>query len=71
MKNRCTHIFSVLPPVEVEDLKNRRLRKTLVFRNIKKQQSEKAWDDTKMVLANKIKKNMQHFSKEEIIKNIE
>ena len=38
--------------VEVEHLKNRSLRKTLVFRNIKKQQSEKTWDDTKMVLAN-------------------
>ena len=38
--------------VEVEDLKNRSLRKTLVFRNIKKQQSEKTRDDTKMVLAN-------------------
>ena len=44
--------------VEVEDLQNRSLRKTLIFRNIKKQQSEKTWDDTKMVLANKISKNM-------------
>ena len=57
--------------VEVEDLKNRSLRKTLIFRNIKKQQSEKTWDDAKMVLANEISKNMQHFSKEEIIRNIE
>ena len=57
--------------IEEEDLKNRSFRKTLVFRNIKKQQSEKTWDDTKMVLANKISKNMQDFSKEEIIKNIE
>ena len=56
---------------EVEDLKNRSLRKTLVFRNIKQQQSEKTWDVTKMVLANEISKNMQDFSKEEIIKNIE
>ena len=36
--------------IQVEDLKNRSLRKTLVFRNIKKQQSEKTRDDTKMVL---------------------
>ena len=57
--------------VEVEDLKNRSLRKTLVFRNIKKQQSEKTSDDTKMVLANEISKNMQDFSKEEIIRYIE
>ena len=53
------------------DLKNRSLSQTLVFRNIKKQQSEKVWDDTKMMLTNKISKNIQDFSKEEIIKNIE
>ena len=57
--------------IEVEDLKNRSLRKTLVLRNIKKQESEKARDDTKMVLVNEISKNMQDFSKEEIIKNTE
>ena len=57
--------------IEVEDLKNRSLRKKLVFKNIKKQQSEKTWDDTKIVLANEISKNTQDFSKEEIIKNIE
>ena len=57
--------------VEVEDLKNRSLRKTLVFRNIKKQRSEKAWDDTKMVLANEISKIMQDFLKEEIIRYTE
>ena len=57
--------------IEVEDLKNRSLRKKLVFRNIKKQQSEKTWDDPKIVLANEISKNIQDFSKEEIIKNIE
>ena len=53
------------------DLKNRSLSQTLVFRNIKKQQSENVWDDTKVVLANKISKYIHNFSKEEIIKNIE
>ena len=57
--------------IQVEDLKNRSLRKTLVFRNIKKQQSEKTWDNTKMVLANEISKHVQDFSKEETIKIIE
>ena len=57
--------------IEVEDLKNRSFRKTLVFRNIKKQQSEQTLDDTKMVLANEISKHMRDFSKEDIIKNIE
>ena len=49
--------------IEVEDLKNRSLRKTLVFRNIKKQKSKKTLDDTKMVLAKEISKNLQDFSK--------
>ena len=62
----------IINQLEVEvDLKNRSLRKTLIFRNIKKQQSEKTWDDTKMVLANEISKNMQDFSKEEIIRYTE
>ena len=45
--------------IDVEDLKNRSLRKTLIFRNIKKQQSEKTLDNTKIVLANEISTNMQ------------
>ena len=62
----------IINQLEVEvDLKSRSLRKTLIFRNIKKQQSEKTWDDTKMVLANEISKNMQDFSKEEIIRYTE
>ena len=62
----------IINQLEVEvDLKSRSLRKTLIFRNIKKQQSEKTWDDTKMVLANEISKNMQDFSKEEITRYIE
>ena len=40
--------------IEVEDLKNRSLKKTLVFRSNEKQQSQKTWDNTKMVLANEI-----------------
>ena len=47
--------------VEAEDLQSRSLRKTLVFRNIKKQQSEKTWEDTIVVLANEISKNMEDF----------
>ena len=62
----------IINQLEVEvDLKSRSLRKTLIFRNIKKQQSEKTWDDTKMVLANEISKNMQDFLKEEIIRYTE
>ena len=54
--------------IEVEDIKNRSLRKTLIFRNLKNHQSEKTWDDTKMVQANEIAINVQDFSKEEILK---
>ena len=43
----------------------------LVFKDNKKRQSEKKCVNIKMVLANKIAKNMQYFSKEEIIKNID
>ena len=57
--------------IEVEDLKNRSLIKTPVFRNIEKHQSQKTLDDKKMVLANEIAKTMQDFPKEAIIKNIE
>ena len=49
--------------IEIEDLKNRSLKKTIW--------QDMAWDDTKMVLVNKISKNMQDFSKDNIIKNIE
>ena len=69
VRNQAITIYQL--DIKVEDLKNRNLRKTLVFRSIKKQQSEKTWGDTKIVLANEISKNMQGFSKEEITKYIE
>ena len=37
---------------EIEDLKNRSLRTTLIFQNISKIQNEKSWEDTKETLAN-------------------
>ena len=47
--------------IEVEDLQNRSLRKTLIFRKLKNHQSEKTWDDTKMVQANEITKKYARF----------
>ena len=38
----------------VEARTNRQLRKTLVFRNIREEQSEKSWEDTDNVLASAI-----------------
>ena len=36
---------------EIEELKNRSLRKTLIFKNIKYQQgNDSSWSDTKLVL---------------------
>ena len=39
---------------ELEDLKNRSIRKTLILRNIQQDQRSESWDQTKMILANKI-----------------
>ena len=40
---------------ELEDLKNRSMRKTLIFRNIQQDQRRESWDQTKIILANEIK----------------
>ena len=57
---------------EVEELKNRSLRKTLIFKNIKYQQAnEISWSDTKSVLIDQISKVFIETTKEEISKNIE
>ena len=55
---------------EIEALKNRSLRKTLIFMNIKHQVNENSWSDTKKVL-NEISKVLTEASKEEIATNIE
>ena len=39
---------------ELEDLKNRSIRKMLIFRNIQQHQRTESWDQTKIILANKI-----------------
>ena len=39
---------------ELEDLKNRSIRKMLIFRNIQQDQRTESWDQTKIILANKI-----------------
>ena len=56
---------------EIEDLKNRSLRTTLIFRNISKTQNEKSWEDTKETLANQILKVIPDFSENEVYYNIE
>ena len=57
---------------EIEKLKNRLLRKTLIFKNIKYQQANKSsWSDTKSVLINQISTVLPETTKEEISNNIE
>ena len=56
---------------EIEELKNRSLRKTLIFKNIKHQVNENSWSDTKNVLIDEISKVLTEASKEEIATNIE
>ena len=56
---------------EIEELKNRSLRKTLIFKNIKHQINKNSWSDTKTILIDEISKVLTEASKEEIATNIE
>ena len=55
---------------KLEDSKNIRMRKTLVFRNIRQQQT-KRWDQTKRTLANEILNVMPELDKDFIISKTE
>ena len=57
---------------EIEELKKKSLRKTLIFKNIKYQQANKnSWSDTKSVLIDQISRVLPETTKEEISNNIE
>ena len=56
---------------ELEDSKNRSMRKTLVFRNIRQPQQRESWDQTKQTLANEILNVMPELDKDFIISKIE
>ena len=57
---------------KIEELKNRSLRKTLIFKTIKYQQAnESSCSDTKSVLIDQISRVLPETTKEEISKNIE
>ena len=49
---------------ELEDSKNRSMRKTLVFRNIRQPQQRESWDQTKQTLANEILNVMPELDKD-------
>ena len=56
---------------EIEELKNRSVRKTLIFKNIKHQVNENSWSDTKNVLIYEMSKVLTEASKEKTVTNIE
>ena len=47
------------------------MRKTLIFKNIKQPQQRESWDQTKLILANKILNVMPELDKDFITKKIE
>ena len=56
---------------EIEELKNRSLRKTLIFKNSRYQQAdESSWSDTKSLLIDQISRVLPETTKEEVSKNI-
>ena len=56
---------------EIEELKNRSLRKTLIFKNIRYQQAEESsWSDTKSLLIDQISRVLPKTTKEEVSNNI-
>ena len=55
---------------ELEDSKNRSMRKTLVFRNIRQPQQRESWDQTKQTLANGILNIISELDKDYIISKI-
>ena len=57
--------------IEIEDLEKRSLRKTLIFKTIKYQQSNKSsWFDTKSVFIDQISRLLPETTKEDISNNI-
>ena len=56
---------------EIEKLKNRSLRKPLIFKNIRYQQAdESSWSDTTSLLIDQISRVLPETTKEEVSKNI-
>ena len=56
---------------DLDDTRNRNLRKTLTFRNIKQESLRESWDTTKRILANEIHTVIPHRSPKETLSQIE
>ena len=56
---------------ELEESKNRSMRKTLVFKNIRQPQQRESWDQTKQILTNEILNVMPELDKDFVTSKIE
>ena len=70
-KMRCLETENKKVKEELEDLKNRSMRKTLIFRDIQHDQRRECQHQTKIILANEIKKKMENIDQGIIINKIE
>ena len=61
----CTAIISDQDE-QIEDLRNRQMRKTLVFKGVKESETEKTWDDTEETLLEVIKQVEPDFPEDRI-----
>ena len=73
MNNQITNLTTNLNELqsELDDIKNRGLRKTLIFRNISQTKNKEPWDETKLTLAKEIKVTMPDVADDKIISKIE
>ena len=73
MSNQITNLTTNLKELksELEDIKNRGLRKTLIFRNVSQTKNKDPWEETKLILPKVIKVIMPDAADDIIISKIE
>ena len=73
MSNQITNLTTNLKELksELEDIKNRGLRKTLIFRNVSQTKNKDPWEETKLILPKVIKVIMPDVADDIIISKIE
>ena len=73
MSNQITNLTTSLNEIksEPDDIKNRGMRKTLIFRNILQTKNKESWDEIKLTLAKEIKMIMPDVADDIIISKIE
>ena len=73
MSNQITNLTTNQSELksELDDIKNRGLRKTLIFRNISQTKNKESWDKTKLTLAKETKVIMPDVANDMIISKTE